>query len=71
MCSKIRPQRERRTMEPNYKEIVTKDPSDFVLLADHVPSIVQETRYYSTYNFIGDRIDGYEDPSIANGGISP
>ena len=49
-------------MEPNYKEIVTKDPSDFVLLADHVPSIVQEIRYYSTYNFIGDRIDGYEEP---------
>jgi D-alanyl-D-alanine dipeptidase len=23
---------------------------------------VQEIRYYSTYNFIGDRIDGYEEP---------
>jgi D-alanyl-D-alanine dipeptidase len=27
-----------------------------------VPGIVQEIRYYSTYNFIGDRIDGYEEP---------
>lgn len=36
--------------------------SDFVLLADYVPSIIQEIRYYSTYNFIGDRIDGYEEP---------
>ncbi len=34
----------------------------FVLLADYVPQIVQEIRYYSTYNFIGERIDGYEEP---------
>lgn len=38
------------------------DPSGFVLLADFVPQIVQEIRYYSTYNFIGERIDGYEEP---------
>ena len=38
------------------------DPSGFVLLADYVPQILQEIRYYSTYNFIGDRIDGYEEP---------
>ena len=38
------------------------DPSGFVVLADYVPGIVQEIRYYSTYNFIGDRIDGYEEP---------
>ena len=38
------------------------DASDFVLLSEYVPSIVQEIRYYSTYNFIGDRIDGYEEP---------
>ena len=38
------------------------DASDFVVLADYVPSIVQEIRYHSTYNFIGDRIDGYEEP---------
>ena len=38
------------------------DPSDFVLLADFVPGIIQEIRYYTTYNFIGDRIDGYEEP---------
>ena len=38
------------------------DPSGFVLLADFVPGIVQEIRYYSTYNFIGERIDGYEEP---------
>ena len=40
----------------------TLDASGFVLLADYVPSIIQEIRYHSTYNFIGDRIDGYEEP---------
>ena len=38
------------------------DPSDFVLLSDYVPAVIQEIRYFSTYNFIGDRIDGYEEP---------
>ena len=46
----------------DYKRTVTMDPSGFVVLADYVPAIVQEIRYYSTYNFIGDRIDGYEEP---------
>lgn len=53
---------ERETMQTDYKRMVTMDPSNFVLLADFVPAIVQEIRYHSTYNFIGDRIDGYEDP---------
>lgn len=49
-------------MAINYEKQVTMDPSAFVLLADYVPAIVQEIRYYSTYNFIGERIDGYEEP---------
>ena len=49
-------------MRKEYRSDVTMDPSGFVLLADYVPQIVQEIRYYSTYNFIGDRIDGYEEP---------
>ena len=49
-------------MEPNYKDMVTHDSSGFVVLADYVPSIIQEIRYHSTYNFIGERIDGYEEP---------
>ena len=49
-------------MRTEYKNDFTMDPSGFVLLADHVPHIVQEIRYYSTYNFIGERIDGYEEP---------
>jgi len=46
----------------DYKEKVIQDSSGFVMVSDHVPGIIQEIRYYSTYNFIGDRIDGYEAP---------
>ena len=46
----------------NYQAAVTYNPSGFVLLSDYVPGIIQEIRYYSSYNFIGDRIDGYEEP---------
>ncbi len=49
-------------MKTNYRNDLTMDSSGFVLLADYVPHIIQEIRYYSTYNFIGDRIDGYEEP---------
>ena len=49
-------------MSINYKTEVTMDPSGSVVLADYVPGIIQEIRYHSTYNFIGDRIDGYEEP---------
>ena len=49
-------------MRTDYHNDLTMNPSGFVLLADYVPSIIQEIRYYSTYNFIGDRIDGYEEP---------
>ncbi len=38
------------------------DSSGFVLLSDMVPGIIQEIRYFSTYNFVGDRILGYEEP---------
>ena len=38
------------------------DASGFVSLAEAVPDVILEIRYYSTYNFVGDRIDGYEEP---------
>jgi len=41
---------------------LSDDASGFVLLADAVPDAIQEIRYYSTYNFVGERIDGYEQP---------
>ena len=41
---------------------LSDDASDFVILSEVVPDAILEIRYYSTYNFIGDRIDGYEEP---------
>ena len=38
------------------------DASGFVLVSEAVPDVILEIRYYSTYNFIGGRIDGYEEP---------
>ena len=49
-------------MAMDFRREVTMNPSGFVLLSDYVPQIVQEIRYYSSYNFIGERIDGYEEP---------
>ena len=46
----------------DFRKTVTTDASGFVLLSDFVPGIVQEIRYFSTFNFIGDRVDGYEEP---------
>lgn len=40
----------------------SSDSSDFVLVSDFIPDVILEIRYYSTFNFIGDRIDGYEMP---------
>ena len=39
-----------------------EDSSDFVLISDVIPDCILEIRYYSTYNFVGTRIDGYEEP---------
>ena len=41
---------------------LSDDVSGFVLLSDAVPDAILEIRYYSTYNFAGARIDGYEEP---------
>ena len=38
------------------------DRSDFVEVTEVVPDVILEIRYYSTYNFVGERIDGYEAP---------
>ena len=41
----------------------TEDTSQFVTLTDAVPDAILEIRYFSTYNFVGDRIDGYLEPT--------
>lgn len=60
------------TAEETEKEIIvtinsdgkrlSNDASGFVLLSEAVPDVILEIRYYTTYNFVGDRIDGYEEP---------
>lgn len=49
-------------MRTEYRNNPAMDPSGFVVLADYLPHVIQEIRYHSTYNFIGERIDGYEQP---------
>ena len=34
----------------------------FVSVSEAIPDVILEIRYYSTFNFIGERIDGYEQP---------
>ncbi|WP_328882984.1 M15 family metallopeptidase [Streptomyces sp. NBC_00299] len=37
-------------------------PKDFVALRHVDPTIVQEMRYFTPHNFVGERIDGYRQP---------
>ena len=41
---------------------VSAENAGFVMLSEVAPEILQEIRYYSSYNFVGTRIDGYEEP---------
>ena len=40
-----------------------ENSSGFVTITDVVPDAILEIRYYSTYNFVGTRIDGYIQPT--------
>ena len=39
------------------------DVSQFVNITDVVPDVILEIRYFGTYNFVGQRIDGYLQPT--------
>ena len=41
----------------------TDDTNQFVTITDVVPDAILEIRYFSTFNFVGTRIDGYEAPT--------
>ena len=49
-------------MAGDAQAVRVNDSSGFVMLSEAVPDAILEIRYYSTYNFVGDRIDGYEAP---------
>ena len=40
-------------------------PEKFVRIADVAPGVILEPRYYSTYNFTGERLPGYDRPDMA------
>ena len=50
------------TASSNGRSMGPDDPSGFVVLTDVVPDVLLEIRYYSTFNFVGTRVDGYEEP---------
>lgn len=40
----------------------TLSDNGFVVVSDVIPDIVLDIRYNTNYNFVGERIDGYEEP---------
>ena len=49
-------------MENGIRNVRPDDASGFVSVAEAVPDVLLDIRYYSTFNFVGKRIDGYEEP---------
>ena len=48
------------TLSPD--NVYTDDASGFVALHEAVPEVLLEIRYATSYNFVGEPIDGYEEP---------
>ena len=42
--------------------MLSDNSGGFVSIGEAIPDAILEIRYYSTFNFIGDRIEGYEQP---------
>lgn len=49
-------------LEKELSDAVDYDAIGFVLITDLIPDAILEIRYYSTFNFVGERIDSYEAP---------
>ena len=41
--------------------MLSDDASDFVSVSDMMPDVILDIRYYSTFNFVGDRIVAHEE----------
>lgn len=53
----------KQSVMPQEEEMeVPSEREAFVSVAEAIPDAILEIRYYSTYNFVGDRIQGYEAP---------
>ena len=53
-----------KTQAAEQRSVSPKDTRGFVVLSEVVPDAILEVRYYSTYNFVGDRIAGYDEPCV-------
>ena len=42
----------------------SNDMHGFVSVGEEIPDILLDIRYYSSFNFIGERIDGYEEQEM-------
>ena len=42
--------------------MLSDNSEGFVNISEAIPDILLDIRYYSTFNFIGERIDGYLQP---------
>ena len=38
------------------------DSNNFVLVSDIIKDVILDIRYYSSFNFVGERVDGYQEP---------
>lgn len=47
---------------PTKQFMENTDSSGFVLVSDVIPDAILDIRYYTTFNFTGERVDGYEEP---------
>ena len=47
---------------PVASRAIASGPDDFIDVAKHIPSLKMDIRYYTTHNFVGERIDGYNAP---------
>lgn len=44
-------------------DTISENLNVFVNITDVVPDVILEIRYFSTFNFVGSRIDGYNEPT--------
>lgn len=60
----VLPEQETAEPEPEQTEepVADYERYGFVLVTDVIPDVILEMRYYSTFNFVGERIDSYKAP---------
>lgn len=62
MTRRVEKEKNKMSEEKELRYTTSDDKTDFVSLGEFIPGILLEIRYYSAFNFIGERIRGYEEP---------